>query len=62
MHFKLNSHLMASPTDRCSADSINLVLTGHLDGKIMFWSSAKIAATPANQIQYPCASKVTYRK
>lgn len=53
---------MASPTDRCSADSINLVLTGHLDGKIMFWSSAKIAATPANQIQYPCASKVTYRK
>lgn len=60
MHFKLNSHLMGSPTDQCSAD--NLALTGHLDGKIMFWSSVKIAATPANQILYPCASKVTYRK
>jgi len=62
MRFKLNSHMMGSPTDQCSADGINLVLTGHLHGKIIFWSYAKIAATQANQMLYSCASKAKYRK
>lgn len=54
--------MMGSATDQCSADGINLALTGHLDGKIIFWSYVKIAATQANQILYPCASKAKYRK
>lgn len=62
MHFKLNSHMMGSPTDQCSADGMNLVLMGHLDAKIMFWSYVKITATQANQILYPCANKAKYRK